>query len=124
MWKWPLPQYRTCRPPPPTHPRLEPTSDSRRMLRFSLLPVFCPFPLLGFCSGMVTSGAGRGSECTVQTCYHQAPQREGLGQEGDSSNWVWVQQKRSSRGTPAGGGPFLRARSRGRAQGSELQWSG
>lgn len=46
-----------CSTPTPTP---QSTSDSRKMLRFSLLPVLGPFPLVGFCSGMVTSGAGRG----------------------------------------------------------------
>lgn len=110
---------------PPRPPPLKPTSDSRRMLRFSLLPVLVPFPLVGFCSGMVTSGAGRGSECTVQTSVTtQVPPGEGLGQEGDPSNWVWVQQKQSSRGSPAGGGPLLRARPRGLPRETRVRWSG
>lgn len=37
------------------------TSDSGRMLRFSLLPILGPFPLAGFCSGIVTSAGRRGA---------------------------------------------------------------
>lgn len=43
------------------HSRGPLTSDSGRMLRFSLAPVFVAFPLLIFCSGMVTSGTRRGA---------------------------------------------------------------
>lgn len=73
----------------------QPTSESRRVLRFSLLPVLGPFPLVTFCSGMVTSGRKRS-------------QSAGLTPPGSpEKGWVWVQQKQSWRGPRWGLGGSL-----------------
>lgn len=73
----------------------QPTSESRRVLRFSLLPVLGPFPLVTFCSGTVTSGRKRS-------------QSAGLTPPGSpEKGWVWVQQKQSWRGPRWGLGGSL-----------------
>lgn len=98
-------------------PAPQPTSDSRRMLRFSLLPVLGPFPLVGFCSGMVTSGAGRGSERTVKTCYHPDSPGRRAG-PGRRLLKLGLGATETARGDPSWRGPIFRARPPGPAQGN------
>lgn len=112
--KWLLPQYRAEDDTPggtilgtrSPHP-LQPTSDSRRMLRFSLLPDLGPFPLVGFCSGMVTSGAGRRVRMhSADLCYHPGPpdRRAGQGRRlfrlGFSATETELERTLAGRGAP------------------------
>lgn len=101
----------------------ERTSDSRRMLRFSLLPDLVPFPLVDFWSGMVTSGAGRGASMRHADLKFppRPPEVHGLGE----ANCPEVEEKQLEEPQPGVGillastGQDVQARNEDRGPGTD-----